>query len=171
MTRRQIRYKQADGYNTRDLLDYGVDHLRAAGLLFKTSFQFFDSGAHLAHLGLELLLKALVLEAIGSFPNEHDLTKLYFEIRQHTQSFVLSQKDLKILSHVTNFVQARYPKPNPRDALGSSDWLKIENLANSIVKKLPPRLRNELDSRDVFSKGGRILMSRPKTSEEIRRGT
>jgi len=105
------RYRAADGYATADLLQYGRDHLASAGVLFERSYSCFDSAAHLSHLGLELTLKAVLLDVAGSFPNEHDLVAIFTEIRQHSPTFDLVAKHKKTLAAVTRFVDFRYPAP------------------------------------------------------------
>lgn len=53
------KFKISDGYSVGDFLHYRFDNIAAAELLLGTNARYFDSGGYLAHLGLELLLKAL----------------------------------------------------------------------------------------------------------------
>ena len=70
-------FKTSDGFRTDDLLKYAIDHLRSANLLFHHNPICFDSGGYLSHLGLELILKSILLNENEEFLVIHDLKKLY----------------------------------------------------------------------------------------------
>ncbi len=69
-------FTRADGYSPDDLLHFARDHLASAKVLSERSFECYDSAGHLSHLGIELMLKALLLYAAGEFPATHDLSAL-----------------------------------------------------------------------------------------------
>ena len=79
MARRKRVFRLSDGFQPAELIRYGVDHLRAAERLFAGSPLFDDSAGYLAHLGIELLLKSMLLHADGRFPEEHRLQQLYLD--------------------------------------------------------------------------------------------
>ena len=80
-------YTQSDGFSTHELLYYAWGHLASANILSERSYDCYDSAAHLSHLGIELILKALLLHYKGSFPNEHDLLKLLVAVKKSCPTF------------------------------------------------------------------------------------
>jgi HEPN domain-containing protein len=155
-------YTAKEGFRTTDLLHFGLDHLKAARLLFQASYETFDSAGHLAHLGTELLLKAVLLSADGEFPNEHDLLKLVEAIRVHKPSF-LKNPDLEaIVAHINPFVVLRYPDAKGSKSIGDEDWDQVKRLRDAILEESPQDLEREIRKIDPTKKGGRTLMELPK---------
>jgi HEPN domain-containing protein len=165
------RYTVRQGYTAGTLLHYARDHLACAKILFERSFDCHDSAGHLSHLGIELMLKAVLLNACGSFPNQHDLVKLFTEIRQHDASFDLDKKGRKLLAAINCFAGLRYPNPREPITIGDTDWQKTLSLYYALVRAMPRHLREEIARRDPTRKGGRVLMRRPKTEWEQRATT
>ncbi len=155
-------YRREDGFLTSDLLHYGRDHLASAKALFDRSYQAFDSAGYLSHLGVELLLKALLLDLEGEFPNEHDLWKLVRRVRIMNTGFLTDPEDATILTLINSFSSLRYPIPEGGQTIGDEHWSQIERLCSAIVAEMPARLQHEIQDADPTTKGGRILMSRPK---------
>lgn len=65
------KFTVEDGLVPVDLLHCGLDHLAASKALFKLSPAGFDSAGYLAHIGVELLLKAWLLygtEGVRGYP-------------------------------------------------------------------------------------------------------
>jgi HEPN domain-containing protein len=166
MGAKKKRYYARDGHTTAALLHYARDHIASAGVLFAKSYSCFDSGAHLSHLGLELMLKAVLFEASGSFPNEHDLIAIFKELRLHNPTFSLPQRHLKTLALVSRFVELRYPDPKGSRSLGDSHWKRIQALYAAIAGAMPTKLQEELRRVDPTKKGGRVLMERRLTEWE-----
>src|SRR2546428_512 len=107
-------FTAAEGYTTRDLVAYARDHVASARVLFRTSFDCYDSAGYLSHLGIELLLKAFLLHHTGRFPNEHDLVRLLALVHEHEPTIALSDAEQRILRQVNTFNFSRYPVPtNP----------------------------------------------------------
>jgi HEPN domain-containing protein len=155
-------YTAKEGFKTADLLHFGLDHLKAARLLFEASYETFDSAGHLAHLGTELLLKAVLLSANGEFPNEHDLLKLVGAIRVQKPGF-LKDNDLEtIVTHINPFVVLRYPDAKGSKSVGDEDWDQIKRLRDAILEEMPQGLKDEIRKIDPTKKGGRTLMKIPK---------
>jgi len=155
-------YTAKQGFKTTDLLQFGLDHLKAARLLFEASYETFDSAGHLAHLGMELLLKAILLSANGEFPNEHDLLALVGAIRLQKPEFLKDTDLERIVEHFRPFAVIRYPDANGSKSVGSEDWEQIKRLREAIIEEMPQRLKNEIQRLDPTKKGGRILMEMPK---------
>jgi HEPN domain-containing protein len=157
-------YTEKEGFKTADLLHFGLDHLKAARLLFEASYETFDSAAHLAHLGTELLLKAILLSTNGEFPNEHDLQKLVGDIRVQRPGF-LKDPDLETtVGHIKPFDVIRYPNANGSKSVGDEDWDQIKRLRDAIIEEMPQGLKDEVRRIDPTKKGGRILLELPKES-------
>lgn len=160
-------FTKAEGYSTRSLLHYGWDHLRSAKVLFDKNPACYDSAAYLSHLGIELLLKAVLLDATGGFPDKHDLITLYTAIRKANGPFVLAKKDLKALALVNKVSTIRYPRANGGMSIGDSFWRRVQTLARAVVKALPVTLVQEFRTLDPYAKGGRVLMSKRKSEWEL----
>lgn len=158
------RFTKAQGYREEDLLQYGFDHLKSAKILFETSPVCYDSAAYLAHLGIELILKAVHLFYDGEFKNEHKLSKLYKYLRKN-YGFSIDAKDegyLEKLDKCNN--EVRYP---PEDCsyvaeLESDDWRKIESLLKALYCQMPKALLQKTQDLNYAIKGRRVLMRRPK---------
>lgn len=72
------KFTEKQGYSPRDLFHFGIDHLESGRILYTQGpASSFDSAGYLAHLGIELLLKAWHLHQFKRFENEHSLVKLY----------------------------------------------------------------------------------------------
>lgn len=71
-------FRRKDVYEAVDLLAYAKDHYAAARLLFgqNRGLHYYDSAAYLAHLAIELLLKAVSLHLSDQFQGLHDLERL-----------------------------------------------------------------------------------------------
>jgi hypothetical protein len=57
-------FSAKDGYAQIDLVQFSRDHLFAAETLFNLDVRTLDSAGYLAQLGIELLLKALLLQGL-----------------------------------------------------------------------------------------------------------
>ena len=60
-------FTSKDGYNTVDLLHFGINHIVSSGVLFDRGHRCYDSAEYLAHIGFEILFKALALYSKGQF--------------------------------------------------------------------------------------------------------
>lgn len=153
----------ADGYAAADLLRFARDHLASAKVLWERSFDCFDSAGVLCHLGIELLLKALLLHSVGSFPATHDLPRLLDLIAKSQQPIGLTQGQQTLLAKIDNFFSLRYPAPHASPQIGSEDFVSIEALFRGLLQQLPEDLRSSLSNQPRHEKGGRILMRKPKS--------
>lgn len=155
------RFSKKDGYAAIDLLQYARDHLASARVLFERSYDCYDSAGHLSHLGIELMLKALLLELKGSFPAEHDLMELLAEIAEHQPSFSLQHTHRQTILRINQFMALRYPTPNEGVEIGTEDWGAIEELFKALLLELPDGLKEAFLQLSRTRKGGRILMQKP----------
>lgn len=153
-------FRRKDGYEPKDLIHFGLDHVNAAEKLFETSPSFFDSGGYLVHLGFELLLKAWHLEVFGEFCDIHSLTKLVEQLRTKGQCLDLSTKESEVLRIVDSYAELRYPNPSYETEVESDDWEKIDGLLNRILEQTPEIFCKYFESIEPISKGGRVLMER-----------
>ena len=155
-------FRASDGYDPVDLLKYSRDHFLATKLLFGSHFQYYDSAAHLAHLSIELLLKAALLERDGQFQAEHRLSKLVDQLQAGGSSFRLSVRGQTTLTMLEEYQSSRYPTPlNPID-VGSEDLPDISALWHELVAELPKPLFDSFVSADKLTKGTRVLMVKDK---------
>lgn len=122
-------YSTSDGYQARDLVHYGVDHIKAAKVLFEKEASLFDSGGYLAHLGLELLLKAWLLEVSSEFPKTHSLVALVNKLNERQKQIVLSEEDKTLLRLIDEYGELRYPTPTNQRRPGTRIPLGVRCLS------------------------------------------
>ena len=151
---RRKRFTQAQDHSTRDLLHYARDHLASAGVLFQQHPRCYDSAGYLSHLGIELLLKSILLHHTGCFPGEHDLGELLRKVKEAQPGLVLSAREQATLRLSNQFSEARYPTPKRPVEIGSQDWDAIKALYRALRDQLPPALRAELTSQTVAAPPG-----------------
>lgn len=153
----QKLFKRSDGFREKDLLQSAMDHLACSKLLFERHPRCYDSAGYLASLGIELLLKALLLHFRDSFPAEHDLERLYISLKSLNSAMALQEEQIKALRLVNEFSALRYPSTEKPIEIGDEDWSQIELLWDYYMAKLPGEMRTEFKSIDPTIKGGRRL--------------
>ncbi len=161
----QKLFKRSDGFREKDLLQSAMDHLACSKLLFERHPRCYDSAGYLASLGIELLLKALLLHFRDSFPAEHDLESLYISLKSLNSAMALQEEQIKALRLVNEFSALRYPSTEKPIEIGDEDWDQIQSLWDYYMRKLPAEMRTEFRSIDPTTKSGRILMKREKDKE------
>jgi HEPN domain len=154
------RFTTADGLKVRDLLHYGCDSISAARYLLKSSASYFDSAGYLAHIGVELLLKAWHLEAFGYFTDTHKLQKLWGPLAGLPDVKPLSKHSVRALAVLDAYEHLRYPTSNPIE-IGSAHAAKLDALVNAIWQRAPTSLKQTFKTINPVEKGGRVLMKRP----------
>ena len=162
IARKHRVFTAADGYTTAGLLRFARDHLASARVLRERSFDCFESAGVLCHFGLELLFKALLLHSNAEFPATHDLTYLLGLVAKSPQALSLTQEQNALLAKIDSFFSLRYPEPDGSAEIGDEELVRIEELAQDLVRQLPVELRQQLTNRRPYEKGGRILMRKPK---------
>lgn len=155
-------YSTSDGYQARDLVHYGVDHIKAAKVLFEKEASLFDSGGYLAHLGLELLLKAWLLEVSSEFPKTHSLVALVNKLNERQKQIELSEEDKTLLRLIDEYGELRYPTPTNPIGVGDDDWPKIEDFFYTVLNQAPNTIQLYAYTIDPTKKGGRELRKKPK---------
>ena len=158
-------FRISDGFKPSDLLKSAIDHLRSANLLFDRNPICFDSAGYLSHLGLELILKSILLSKTEEFPAIHDLKKLYEMANK--SGYKLEKDDEGILDKINQFYYLRYASPKEPVEIGDEDWQLVENAANSLLLYFPEETLKELYSTDYYEKGGRILMKKEMEIDKI----
>ena len=155
-------FRCGDGYDAVDLLAYAMDHYAAARRLFgqNPGFRYYDSAAYLAHLAIELLLKAVSLHLSDQFQGLHDLERLADLARQDGFKFEVSGELAGTLYIVNSFEASRYPCPADPITVGTDDRANIDQLWASLVDALPEPLRSAFETSPGNVKGGRVLMVR-----------
>lgn len=161
MRKGKIKFRVEDGYTPKTLLQYGIDHLACAKHFFSFGHpKTYDSAGYIAHLGIELIMKAILLVAQGYFTDTHDLSYIYENLTLNQKKWSLAKKHVKTINLLNNFYGLRYPKPNGAIEIGSDDWPKIESLCEALIKKLNKKHQKEMRNIDFFSKGNRVLLYR-----------
>jgi len=151
-----------------DLVHCGVDHIFAAKELFLKSPSYYDSAGYLAHIGVELLLKALLLETSDSYEGTHNLSRLYDTLVSEDHVEELDPPMLGTLKLLNDYEELRYPNINAPTEVGGDDWSGIEALAETIWNSMPRSIAWELEKLNDPSehthvkKSGRVLMRKPR---------
>jgi HEPN domain len=166
-------FTEKQGYKPVDLLHAASDHLFSANTLFSAGGLFdlvgiisieaprcFDSAGYLSHLGIELMLKALLLSQARHFPDEHSLNKLLIMIQSSGAVLSIDSGDKAILSKLDQFAKLRYPDPNGvgLPSIGEDDWPMIHRLWSKLFDQLPEIVKREACDIDRSMKFGRQLM-------------
>jgi len=121
--------------------------MRSSLVLFDASPYCYDSAGYLAHLAVELLMKALLLELTGSFPREHSVRRL--GKRLETLGATFHPNAGRILELLDEFNELRYPRPAPEVEIGDDDR---DPMCKCTIRSGPPcRSTSALRRRRVVS--------------------
>jgi len=154
-------FKASDGFNSEDLIKCALDHLVSAKFLFKESPLCYDSAGYLAHLGLELMLKSILLKLNGEFPATHNLKTLYNLVKKSGGCSIKKDEE-KALSKINDFFSLRYTNPKNPIEIGSDDWEIIEQSFFNLLNNFPHDFLSKLDDSDHYEKANRILFVKAK---------
>lgn len=151
-----------DGLIPSDFLHSGLDHMTAAKLLFDSSPDHYDSGGYLAHIAVELLIKAWLLEIAGEFEGVHNLEILYAHLVEKHGISPLDEKHQATLRMLDQFEQLRYPNRKEPVEIGSTDFPGIDALVGHLCRSMPEAIPKALEQEqgEHIRKGGRILMKK-----------
>ena len=161
MARKFRKFDRKDGFSEKNLLQYGIDHLRTSKHLFEYSPICYDSAGYLSHIGIELIFKAWHLHIFNFFNGDHCLERLYNKIIDKYSYKQLPKKHLTTLFLLDEFEELRYPSPNKSIEIGSDDFIKIEELSLCLLKKMPKKFIKVYSEISIINKGGRVLMEKP----------
>jgi len=157
-------YYRYEGYTEEELLKSGLDHLRSAKILFDKNPLCYDSAGYLCHLGIELVLKACVLNHQDSFSGIHKLMDLYEILK--AAGIKMKPKQENDLKRLDQFYHLRYTSPKKPVSIGDEDWHSVWSVFKAIKNYLPSSLKsfiNDYAKKSIpLKKGGRILMVKPK---------
>lgn len=152
--------KFSKNYTVDYLLHFGIDHLRSAKHLYESGHQFFDSAAYLSHLGIEILLKAWLLDAKGEHEKIHELLTLFDELKAVIgRELSLTHESIEWLTDLDKHYGARYPQDTPIET-GSDDWVKTETLFSELCLLMPEPLQGKICGLNDTKKAGRVLMKK-----------
>jgi len=149
------KFTRTDGYIEKDLIQFGVDHIFSAELLFKENPRTFDSAGYLCHLGFELIFKAIILMQNEYFEDIHALKCMLPTVKNYIS---FSKKQEEIIDCIDTYSELRYPNTMNPYEVGDDDWERIIALFSYIIDALPMKLKEDIKSIDFTKKGGRILM-------------
>ncbi len=156
-------YKLSDGYTQFDLVQAARDHLFSAATLFEGDVRGLDSAGYLAHLGIELLLKALLLGATGEFPDKHSLLKLVESVKIALPGFTIPPPYPDVLPVLDRYYRLRYPD-HSLPGLSQGDWPVIKEIVDALEAHLPESIRRAAHTPARDSKGGRRII---RTREDL----
>lgn len=153
-----------DGYVAYDLLQYGVDHIKAGEHLFGSHPSFLDSGAYLIALGYECVLKGVLLHENKKFPKTHKLNIIVDHLSDDINPLKNNHK--KAIDILSKYGEVRYPNRNEPASVGQHELALLKNLMTFTESKIPENISPEklpdwLDE-SCEVKGGRILMRKSK---------
>lgn len=141
-----------------DFVHGGLDHFKAATVLFKAGPSCFDSAGYLAHMSAELLVKAWLLQVAGDFKRIHSVHDLYAELVTTYGATPMSAEHLQTLELLDRYGQLRYPNRAYPTEIGDNDLPMLEDFISHLVNSLPAHLRIAVAKLNPVEKGGRSLM-------------
>lgn len=153
-------FTKEDGLHPEDLFHSAHDHASAARMLAASSASHLDSAGYLAHIAVELALKAWLLFGTGKFDGVHSLHRLYEQLQEELGAPNLSDPFQKLLSTFDGYAELRYPNRNAPTEVGSADLGELTALIDFIYSCYPPELRSSISGLDPTQKGGRVLMKK-----------
>ncbi len=128
-----------------DLIQYSVDHLKAAEKLYELSgrwsWEYLHSAAFLSHLAIELLLKACLLHSIKEFPPTHDLKRLFALLRKNDNNIDISSQNKKWLKYLNGCNALRYPNKSIKTEVDINQSKKTRALFEELRGKLPDEIK------------------------------
>jgi len=146
-----------DDFSPLDLIHAALDHLTAAEELFKTSPAHFDSAGYILHIGMELVLKAWLLETVGHFTDTHDLGRLYLTIESEGGVAAIDKRQTALLKMVDGYGFLRYPNLVDPIEIGTENWPETKSFVDWLLAQLPETLARQMRDVDHTVKGGRVL--------------
>lgn len=152
-------YSVKNGYTIEDMLHFGYGHIDAARKLFGDDPAFLDSAGYLAHLGVELVLKAWHLSCFGHFDNTHNLIDLFVALKEKDRSLNIGTDNEMFLSELDEFYLLRYPRcKNGPIEVGTEQLKPFDALLDSLWAEMPKELVETYEKINLSKKGGRTLM-------------
>lgn len=156
-------FNASEGYEVKDLLQYGLDHCGAGlKLIEDNNPSFFDSAAYLFHLGIELIFKALHLYNFNQFENTHNIRKLLKQLKTAPYTIQLTPKEIDFLAVIDEYSKIRYPNTSSSINIGTYDFKQAHILISNIINDLPTPLKEIMENIDPTKKGKRALMRKNK---------
>lgn len=135
-----------------DLIQYSLDHLRAAEKLYELSgrftWQYLHSATYLSHLGIELLLKACILHLDGEFPAEHNIKILIR--RLHKAGVALSKNSGKWLEYINRGFGLRYPNYKSGTEVDISHWELTKALFEELRRCIPEEIQKQIVNHERY---------------------
>ncbi|MDP2128318.1 MAG: HEPN domain-containing protein [Pseudohongiella sp.] len=157
-------YTNADGINAADIMHCAIDHLSASECLFESSPSHYDSAGYIAHIGIEMVLKSILMYRDGAFPALHSIRQLYDALLDKSYVSELPNELRQIVATLDDYESLRYPNLHNPIEIGTDDLLPIKKLANFLLGQLPEGLVSELErpssqsNNELIVKAGRMLV-------------
>lgn len=151
-----------DGLVPSDFLHSALDHMTATKLLFDSTPDHYDSGGYLAHIAVELLIKAWLLKTASEFEGVHNLKVLYGQLVEKRGVSPLSKEHQATVKMLDKFEQLRYPNRKVPVEIGDSDFPGIDALVGHLCRSMPEAIPKALEQAqgEHIRKGGRVLMKK-----------
>jgi HEPN domain-containing protein len=162
------KFTRAQGFSEKDLLHSAMDHMASSQVLLGIGYHGLDSAGYLAHLTMEIFLKAFLLHRDDEFPETHKLENLINRCLSDDFKFTLDQESAELLKKLDRFNDLRYPDPDDPVSVSTEELESLPRVATAVLANFPDSLINELDHLDdpqpdgTFVKGGRVFMIKPK---------
>lgn len=155
-------YKGSDGYKSEDLLQSAYHHYASAQKLLEESPDMFDSGGYLLHLSVELLFKSWLLHVNREFTGTHSLQHLRDQVCDIESKLKFTKNQNKVIKHIDKLYELRYPSRQEPTEIGSEEIELAKEVLDRVVNCLPEDLYSSFKSISCGTKGGRVLMEKPK---------
>lgn len=157
-------FTRKDGFSELSLLQAGIDHFVSAKVLFDANTRCFDSAGYLCHLGIELVLKAMLLHKCDEFPDVHSLTKLSELIESQGAKIDYTEEHSEVIRMLDHFYKLRYPNPAGPVEIGDDRWEAVEILFDHLILMFPEQTQHTLKHMDHSIKDNRVLMKKKRVT-------
>lgn len=108
------------------------------------------------------MLKSWILQNDGEFDGTHSLQHLRNTLIESGVKLPFTKEENKLIEHLDKLYELRYPNRKNPTEIGSEEIQLAATIVEKIWQKLPNELYEAYQKIPSNSKGGRILMSKPK---------
>jgi len=111
---------------------------------------------------MELMLKAMLLNETGGFPDDHQLTALHSKENLPRSFPILSGESVAFLRRLSSFYQLRYPRTLKPVSMDQRNGAALRKPMLRYTKRFLREVMDSFDAKNPIKQGGRILMEKPK---------
>lgn len=151
-------FKKNEEISSKEMVQFGIDHLSAGITLIRYRPDFFDSGGYLIHVGYECILKGWWLELSDEIHSEHNLIRIAKMIPDFDYEN-LPTEIRNTIRDINQFQYLRYPNLINPIEIGDEILYPVAELVKFTLQKIPKNIRPKINN-EYIKKGNRILMKK-----------